>query len=300
MALEVYQEIKMTVNNIKTKLVNVELFDGTPKGFRQVEFETEIIKAVVVPRAQAGEIASHINEQTMAVYLLIGEDDARKIKAYVGQTKRTQPRAQEHRKKRDWWNEIIYFINRAGNGFSAVELDYLEWLLVKKLSEAKRVILDNSNKASKEEPVATSGKKASFIAYYNQIVMLTELLGLDIFNKVYSTTSTEIRFFCKNSKGANASAFLRDDGFYVQPNSECVLQLTASGKKSSYIQPTRQRLLEENVLKNDGPKLIFAQEYKFKTPSGASDIILGTPSNGWINWKDATGKTLDEHFRTEE
>lgn len=37
----------MNSENIKTKLVNIELFDGTPKGFRQVEFETETIKAVV-------------------------------------------------------------------------------------------------------------------------------------------------------------------------------------------------------------------------------------------------------------
>jgi len=289
----------MNSDNIKTKLVNIELFDGTPKGFRQVEFETEIIKAVVVPRAKAGEIASHINAQTMAIYLLLGEDESGEIKAYVGQTKRTQLRANEHSKKRDWWNEIIYFINRAGNGFTAVELDYLEWMLIQKLSEAKRVQLDNGNNASKSEPVATSGKKASFAAYYNQIVMLTELLGLDIFNKIYSPDNNEIRFFCKNSKGANASAFYRADGFYVQPRSECVIELTASGKKGGYIQPIRQRLLQENVLKHDGNKLIFLQEYKFKTPSGASDIILGTPSNGWTNWKDVNGKTLDEHFRQE-
>lgn len=287
----------MNSDNTKTKLVNIELFDGTPKGLRQIEFETEIIKAVIVPRAQAGGISSHINEQTMSVYLLLGEDDAGLLKAYVGQTRRTQLRAQEHGKKRDWWNEIIYFINRAGSGFNATELDYLEWLLIQKLSAAQRVKLDNGNNASKGEPIATVGKKASLVAYYNQIVMLTEVLGLDIFNKIYAPNQSEIRFFCKNSKGANASAFYRDDGFYVQPNSECVPQLTATGKKSGYIGPTREHLLKSGILKKSGSKLVFMQEYKFKTPSGAAQLVLGTNANGWVNWKDSDGKTLDEHFR---
>ncbi|MEG2076201.1 MAG: DUF4357 domain-containing protein, partial [Victivallaceae bacterium] len=154
--------------------------------------------------------------------------------------------------------------------------------------------------ASKDEPIATSGKKASFTAYYNQIVTLTELLGLDIFNKIYSKDNNEICFYCKNTKGADASAFYREDGFYVQSGSICVKELTATGKKMSYITTTRNRLLQEKVLQQNDDKLLFASEYKFATPSGAAQIVLGTASNGWVNWKDVNGKTLDEHFRKEE
>lgn len=285
------------MNEIKTKLFYTELFDGLPKGFRQVVCDTECIKAVIVPRAQTSEISAYINKDTMAVYLLIGESETGEIKIYVGQTKRTQLRAKEHYKKRDWWSEVIYFINRLDKGFTSVELDYLEWLLIQKLAQAKRVTLDNGNNASANEPLIPSEKKSSFINYYNQIVALTDVMRLDIFNKVYAQNNSEISFFCKNSKGADGTAFYREDGIYVQPGSKCVVELTASGKKSSYIQPARKRLLEEKVLTFNNGELVFAQEYKFKTPSGASDIILGTPSNGWLHWKDSSDKTMDDHFR---
>ena len=30
------------------------------------------------------------------------------------------------------------------------------------------------------------------------------------------------------------------------------------------------------------------------SPSGASSFVLGRPSNGWDDWKDADGKKLSE------
>ncbi len=288
----------MNSENIKTKLVTIELFDGTPKGLRQIEFETELIKAVVVPRTQADKIGRYIDSQALAVYLLIGENSEGRMQIYVGQTKRTQKRANEHGKHRTWWNEIIYFINRAGNGFTAGEADYLEWLLVLKLVEAKRVMLDNGNNVSRAEPLATSGKKASFASYYNQIVSLTEIIGLDIFNKIYAPDATEPVFFCRNGKGANASGYNREDGFYVLSGSECVSELTPTGHRNK-LDVLREKLIHDGVLRKIGQKLIFVAEYKFKTPSGASQLVLGTNSNGWLAWKDDDGKTLDEYFRHE-
>ena len=36
---------------------------------------------------------------------------------------------------------------------------------------------------------------------------------------------------------------------------------------------------------------------EFNTPSGASDFILGGSTNGWTEWKNKDGKTLDEICR---
>ena len=107
----------------------------------------------------------------------------------------------------------------------------------------------------------------------------------------------QVRFFCKNSKGANGTALFDGNNLYIQEGSECVLELTESGKKSSYIQPMRQKLLDDKVLSMQNGKLVFIKEYKFDTPSGGSSIILGYPSNGWNDWQDIEDRTLDEYYR---
>ncbi|MDD4000677.1 MAG: DUF4357 domain-containing protein [Bacilli bacterium] len=38
----------------------------------------------------------------------------------------------------------------------------------------------------------------------------------------------------------------------------------------------------------------MTKDYEFSSPSDASAITLGRPSNGNIDWKDAKGKALKE------
>ena len=35
----------------------------------------------------------------------------------------------------------------------------------------------------------------------------------------------------------------------------------------------------------------------FSTPSAAADFCIGRAANGWLEWKDKDGKTLDELYR---
>lgn len=44
-------------------------------------------------------------------------------------------------------------------------------------------------------------------------------------------------------------------------------------------------------------KYILKVTLDFKTPSGASDFVLDGSTNGWIEWKNKDGKTLDELYR---
>ena len=47
----------------------------------------------------------------------------------------------------------------------------------------------------------------------------------------------------------------------------------------------------------EGSCYIFSKDVEFGSPSGASDVVLGRASNGWTEWKDAQGMTLDELMR---
>lgn len=42
---------------------------------------------------------------------------------------------------------------------------------------------------------------------------------------------------------------------------------------------------------------VLTKLYIGQTRSGASDFVLGGSTNGWVEWRDKDGKTLDELYR---
>lgn len=39
------------------------------------------------------------------------------------------------------------------------------------------------------------------------------------------------------------------------------------------------------------------QDFLCSSPSTAAAVVLGRPANGWIEWKDENGKTLNDVYR---
>lgn len=63
-----------------------------------------------------------------------------------------------------------------------------------------------------------------------------------------------------------------------------------------YNHQRKELLLQKSIVDIDG-KYILKVTLDFKTPSGASDFVLGGSTNGWLEWKNKDGKTLDELYR---
>lgn len=59
----------------------------------------------------------------------------------------------------------------------------------------------------------------------------------------------------------------------------------------------RKELMEKGDIAQEGGNYILKITIEFNTPSGASDFILGGSTNGWVEWKDKNGKTLDKIYR---
>jgi hypothetical protein len=47
-------------------------------------------------------------------------------------------------------------------------------------------------------------------------------------------------------------------------------------------------------LKQENNAYVFQEDVLFKSPSGASDVVTGTSSNGWTVWKSKAGQTLHD------
>ncbi len=56
----------------------------------------------------------------------------------------------------------------------------------------------------------------------------------------------------------------------------------------------REELIAKGVAKIEGKHFVFLKNHAFKKPSKAAAAILGATANGWIEWKNSEGKTLDE------
>jgi Domain of unknown function (DUF4357) len=56
----------------------------------------------------------------------------------------------------------------------------------------------------------------------------------------------------------------------------------------------RADLLASGVLVQEGNALRFTQDYTFNSPSQAADVVLARSSNGRLDWKDTSGRTLKQ------
>ena len=52
-----------------------------------------------------------------------------------------------------------------------------------------------------------------------------------------------------------------------------------------------------NYAKLINDELIMQSDKTFSSPSSAAIFCLGRNSNGWADWKDKDGKTLDSIYR---
>jgi hypothetical protein len=80
-----------------------------------------------------------------------------------------------------------------------------------------------------------------------------------------------------------------DKTILVQVGSEISLSIAKHFIKTGYFKK-RNKLFDSDII--DGN--VFASDYLFDKPSAASSIILGSNSNGNVEWVTTDGKLLDE------
>ena len=66
---------------------------------------------------------------------------------------------------------------------------------------------------------------------------------------------------------------------------------------SENIERQRQTAIQNGDILLNGNKYILNVSVPFTSPSSAAMFVLGGSTNGWIEWKNKDGKTLDEQYR---
>lgn len=284
------------------KSINLFLMDGDPNGRIKVSLQNWTGVVYRVPRTELDRCKGRDDLSQSGVYFLFGvTDDTDDDVVYIGQAGVRKNgegilyRLMEHRRntEKDYWTEAVIFTT-SNNSFGPTEISWLENRFSHMAMNAKRYMVKNGNEPTQGHITEEKESELEEFVGYAKIVMGT--LGYKVFEPLTQTVSTvssseeapevgEI-FYIKRS-GANSQARLTSEGLVVLAGS--TIRKDTVPSCSDFVKSVREankdNIDANNVLRND---------MLFKTPSGASTFVLGAPSNGTVEWKTESGKTLKE------
>lgn len=277
--------------NATPKTIQIFLPGGDPQGIRVAELTTRIVLVIEVPRSRLSEFLAMPESDQVAVYFLVGsDDDGDTRQVYIGQTGDLKARLMKHNKEKDFWERALVLISRT-QSLTQTHALFLEWHCLQAVKDAGRYEDKNGNSGSR--PHTPTPMEADCIEVFDTGKTLLSTLGYPLFTPVGkpSGSNEEELFFCK-SQHAEASGLYTEEGFVVYQGSKARLDSVQSiGFANAKM---RARLKQSNVLSEEDGLLVFQKDYLFRSPSSAAIAVLGRTANGWIEWKRADGKTLDE------
>jgi predicted GIY-YIG superfamily endonuclease len=281
----------------RPQTIQIYLPAGDPRGMRAAEITTRIIRVVEVPHSLLGEFLKMPEALQVGVYFLIGElSESGLPRAYIGQSGNVGKRLAQHNQDtdrgKDFWNRALVVVSLT-NSMTQTHALFLEWLAIGKATQAGRYSLENGNAAAR--PHTPAPLEADCHEIHETAATLLATLGQPIFEPLthpLSVQGIQELFYCTAS-GANGIGEYTAEGFVILKDSKARLEIVES-KKGSRLEETRVKLLAEKAIVSNGDVLVFTRDYLMTSPSAASSLLMGRSSNGWVDWKDGAGKTMDE------
>ena len=269
------------------KTVTTYLIDGDPKGTQYAFISNKICQMFVVPRSNLSYLNTQEKLHKPAFYILLGEDESTKPQAYIGETENFRERVKDHDSKKSFWQKALIFVSKDAD-MTKADVQYLEYKAITEAKKANAFVLSD-NKQTPKAPNLPEYQQDSMDEFFEDVKFLASFIGCNIFE--VSQPKTEHLFYVKG-RGCDAKGFYSSNGFTVLKGST-IAQTTVPSLKWS---DKRNGLISEYATKYEND-LLMNSDKTFSSPSTASSFCLGRPSNGWADWKDENGNTLDSVYR---
>lgn len=104
----------------------------------------------------------------------------------------------------------------------------------------------------------------------------------------------EVDVFHTTANGIDAYGVFDGSEFVVLKDSQIDMEKKC---RLEALNKQRQIALNNGDISEHEGKHYLTKSMSFKTPSGAACFVLGGSRNGWSEWKNKDGKTLDEVYR---
>ena len=269
------------------KTVTTYLIDGDPKGTQYAFIRNTTCQMFIVPRSNLSYLNTQEKLQKPAFYILLGEDEATKPQAYIGETENFRERVKDHDSKKAFWQKALIFVSKDAD-MTKADVQYLEHKAIVEAKKANAFILSD-NKQTPKAPNLPEYQQDSMDEFFEYVKFLAAFSGCTIFE--VSQPKAEHLFYTKG-RGCEARGFYSSNGFTVLKDSVIATKTAPSFNWKE----KRESMLKEYVA-NDGDKLILSSDKTFSSVSPAASFCLGRSANGWAEWKDEDGNTLDSVYR---
>ena len=302
------------------KTIQIYLPKGNPRGLRLAEMTTRTVRLIEIPRIHIDDFFAMPEANQVGLYFLVGDTDSiDKPLLYIGQTGDLKRRLNQHHEK-DFWTRAFVMLS-TNNSMTQTHALYMEHKAIATAIEVGRYEIKNGNTGNR--PHTPDPLKADCEELFYTLDVLLSTLGQPIFETLsineYKTYPAELAsivntddqvttniemptieltppVFYYKVKDGDAQGYYDDDGFVILAGS--LIRQKQVPHLPLVIAKLRERLLDDGKLiaiNDKSYKLIENQ--LFKTPSGAGQMVSGRSSNGWVEWKNSAGQTLDSIYR---
>jgi predicted GIY-YIG superfamily endonuclease len=274
------------------------MIDGTEYGPRIAEIGNWVGKAFYSPRTTILDVINRPEFDNPGIYCLKSNSDSESFqeKIYIGEAENVKSRIKQHIQdsKKDFV-EIIFFISK-DDLLTKTQIKYLESRLIQLAIEAKTAEIENGNNPSL--PTLHEADISDMEYFLDQIKLVLPAMGFRFLISSIITQSEKesvrkqqknILLKINNSK-INAKMYINNQGFIVTKGSQAKKNLSKSCTIT--YRKLRQKLLDTEILKDNGEFYEFIEDTILSSPSAASNMVLGENSNGYTEWVSEDGISL--------
>ena len=275
---------------MRGRTITIFIPDSNPRGVKICDIKDSIVKAIFIPRNKLDTVYKRNDLQDPGIYFLFWkEDEIEKVSVYIGEAENLITRLKQHNANKDFWNKAICFVSEKRN-INKAHIKYLENYCCEQAKIVNKCNLENS--ITPTQSSLTEQDVDFVLSFYDDMKVLISTLGFPIFQE--NKKNKENIFICKG-KNAYAEGEYTEDGVIVFKGSKANLEETKTA--GSWLSNRRKILVDKSILEEKEGTYLFNEDYTFASPSTAAGVILGRRANGWIEWKDKNGKTMDAKIR---
>lgn len=275
------------MNRLKT--ITTQYIDGNPLGIRVCLRTLSPITTLVIPRPLLSDARALHDMPTHGIYYLINDEDGALSRLYVGQTTQGILRLSDHDAKKEFWNKAILFL-ASDSVFTLDLISALERFGIEKAQASKRYAMDNKvlpqyRIDQYQRPIVEE--------VFEEIEFMMASLGYDLGAAGESVEQDKLLY--THRRGVKATGVYTGDKFIVLEGSPVDMGVKAFQERLNLM---REGLIGNGDLKQGADGIWYlGKSVEFGSPSTAAAFVLGGSTNGWIEWADSEGRTMDALYR---